>query len=75
LNWTSQTRHACEIRKSEFIYLHLDLKQMGVGGDNSWGATVHPEYTIPAKEYGYTIRFKPFTTAEGPEDKLLKKLY
>jgi beta-galactosidase len=75
LNWTPQTRHACEVRKSEFIYLHLDLKQMGVGGDNSWGAIVHPEYTIPVKEYGYTIRFKPFTTAEGPEDKLLKKLY
>ncbi len=75
LNWTPQTRHSCEVRKSIFIHLNLDYKQMGVGGDNSWGALVHPEYTVPAKEYSYTIRIKPFTTVEGPEDKVLKKLY
>jgi beta-galactosidase len=48
---------------------------MGVGGDNSWGAMVHPQYTIPCKDYSYTIRFKPFITVEGSEDKVLKKMY
>ena len=75
LNWSPQTRHACEVNKSSFITLHLDLKQMGVGGDNSWGAPVHPEYTIPAKEYNYAFRIKPFNLKEGPEDKILKNLY
>jgi beta-galactosidase len=75
LNWSPQTRHACEVRKSRYITLHLDYKQMGVGGDNSWGATVHPEYTIPAKEYSYIIRIKPFSLSEGQEEKILKSLY
>ncbi len=75
LNWSPQTRHACEVRKNDFITLHIDLKQMGVGGDNSWGAKVHPEYTLPAKEYNYTFRLKPFNTAEGPEEKVIKKIY
>jgi beta-galactosidase len=48
---------------------------MGVGGDNSWGALVHPAYTIPVKEYIYIFRIKPFSTSEGTEDKLLKSLY
>jgi beta-galactosidase len=32
---------------------------MGVGGDDSWGTRVHPEYTLPAKAYAYTFRLKP----------------
>mgnify|MGYP001822288971 CR=1 FL=1 len=27
------------------VTLNLDLQQMGVGGDTSWGARTHPEYT------------------------------
>ncbi len=75
LNWSPRTRHACEVRKSNYITLHLDYKQMGVGGDNSWGAPVHPEYAIPAKEYSYIIRFKPFSRNEGQEEKLLQNMY
>jgi beta-galactosidase len=29
---------------------------MGVGGDDSWGAHVHPEFTLPA-DRTYTNRF------------------
>ena len=75
LTWNAQARHACEVRKSNVITLHLDLVQMGVGGDNSWGARVHPEYTIPVKEYSYSFRFKPFSLKEGSEDKLVEKMY
>ena len=33
---------------------------MGVGGDDSWGAPVHEEYTLPpGKKYGYSFRIKP----------------
>jgi len=28
------------------ITVCLDALQMGVGGDNSWGAPTHPEYCI-----------------------------
>jgi len=75
LNWSPQTRHACDVRKSGFITLHIDYAQMGVGGDNSWGAPVHTEYTIPAKEYSYKFCIKPFMLKEGAVDKILQKLY
>lgn len=75
LEQAPKMRHACEVRKSNIITLHVDLVQMGVGGDNSWGALVHPEYTIPVKEYTYTYKIKPFTSMEGNEDKILKSIY
>jgi beta-galactosidase len=31
---------------------------MGVGGDNTWGAMVHPEYTITPKEWSYSFTIK-----------------
>lgn len=37
------------------ITVNIDLKQMGVGGDNSWNheARPHPEFRIPADSYNY----------------------
>jgi beta-galactosidase len=33
---------------------------MGVGGDNSWGAAVHPEFRIPSgRTYQWTFRMQP----------------
>jgi beta-galactosidase len=32
---------------------------MGVGGDDSWGARTHPEYTLPAKQYQYEFVIEP----------------
>ncbi|MDE6167562.1 MAG: hypothetical protein K2G28_03800, partial [Acetatifactor sp.] len=35
------------------------LAQMGVGGDDSWGARVHEEYLLPAdRKLEFTFRFK-----------------
>ena len=31
-------RKPVDVPKRDFISLNIDLKQMGVGGDNSWGA-------------------------------------
>jgi beta-galactosidase len=40
--------------------LHIDHRQMGVGGDDSWSPRVHPEYrlTLPAYEYSFTIQVR-----------------
>ncbi len=40
--------------------LDLDYAQMGLGGDTSWGARVHPEYSLPAGPYAYRVRLVPF---------------
>ncbi|MDD2204709.1 MAG: glycoside hydrolase family 2 TIM barrel-domain containing protein [Bacteroidales bacterium] len=50
-------KHGGSIEKQPLIWVNIDHRQMGVGGDNTWGAQVHPEYTItPHKwSYGFTI--------------------
>ena len=41
-------RHPDELPVPAYTYLDIALRRKGVGGDNSWGAPVHPEYRIPS---------------------------
>ncbi len=41
-----KNRHTIDLVRRDFVTVHLDLRQMGVGGDNSWGAVPHREYTL-----------------------------
>ncbi|MBE6578947.1 MAG: DUF4981 domain-containing protein [Ruminococcaceae bacterium] len=43
-------RHIHELPDSRYTWVRLAAKQMGVGGDDSWGAPVHKEFRIPASE-------------------------
>ncbi len=56
-----QAKHINELPRRDFITVNLDYKQMGVGGDDSWGARTHPEYMLPAKPYTYRFRLKPYS--------------
>ncbi len=49
-------RHISDVKERNLVSLNLDYKQMGVGGDNSWGARTHAEYTLKEKEYNYSFR-------------------
>ncbi|MCX7987782.1 MAG: DUF4981 domain-containing protein [Bacteroidales bacterium] len=69
------SRHACEVSPTDYIVFNVDLFQMGVGGDNSWGALVHPQYTYPAKEYSYIFRLMPFKSTDGNEKSILSRMY
>ena len=60
-------KHAFELPHRDFISLNLDLKQQGVGGDNSWGAWPHDEFMIPVQQYTYSFRLRPFSRGEDPE--------
>lgn len=53
--------HTKDLKARDFVNLNVDLGQMGVGGDNSWGARVHPEYRLLEKKYEYTFRIRPIT--------------
>ncbi len=59
-------KHAFQLPRRDYIMLNLDLKQQGVGGDNSWGAWPHPEFLIPCQEYSYSFRLRPFAVREDP---------
>jgi beta-galactosidase len=37
----------------------VDYGQMGVGGDDSWGAPTHAEFMLPAAGYSYKFRLEP----------------
>lgn len=59
-------RHPHEVEKRPFTCVTLDLAQMGVGGDDSWGARVHPQYTVPVRPYAYSFLIKPIRAGEDP---------
>ncbi|UCC97929.1 MAG: DUF4981 domain-containing protein [Phycisphaerales bacterium] len=57
--------HIHELPQRDIITVNLDYKQMGVGGDDSWGARTHPEYTLPARAYRYSFRLVPYAPSLG----------
>jgi beta-galactosidase len=51
--------HTIDIKPRDFVNLNVDLGQMGVGGDNSWGALIHPQYRLLDTKYEYSFRIRP----------------
>ncbi|MDE6064001.1 MAG: beta-galactosidase, partial [Lachnospiraceae bacterium] len=41
-----QAKHAYELPEVHYTVVRVSSEQMGVGGDDSWGARTHPEYLI-----------------------------
>ena len=60
------SKHPPDIQRRDLVCLTLDHAQMGVGGDDSWGARVHPQYTLPAKDYSFTLTFRPLKPGDDP---------
>jgi len=58
-------KHIHDLARRNTITVNLDYKQMGVGGDDSWGARTHPEYTLPPKRYSYRFLLRPYTPGMG----------
>jgi beta-galactosidase len=52
-------KHTCDLVPADFYEVMIDLKQMGVGGDDSWGARPHSQYQIPAGKYTFSFRMRP----------------
>ena len=63
------SKHPPDVQRRDFICLTLDAAQMGVGGDDSWGARVHPQYTLPAKDYSFTFILRPLGPGDDPAAK------
>ncbi len=52
-----EARHREELPKAYYTFVKIMAKQMGVGGDDSWGAPVHEQYRIPGNEK-ITLNFR-----------------
>ena len=54
LPWTphelESAAHAHELPPIHYTVVRAAMQQMGVGGDDSWGARTHPEYLLPAEQ-------------------------
>ncbi|MBC8190951.1 MAG: DUF4981 domain-containing protein [Candidatus Marinimicrobia bacterium] len=48
------------VKPGSIVTWNIDLQQMGVGGDNSWGARPHDAYTLQAQDYSFNFRLQPF---------------
>ena len=57
-------RHLWEVARRDFVALNLDYRQMGVGGDDGWGARPHNEYQIRCEPAHYTFLLRALTSED-----------
>ena len=51
--------HPFELPKVHYTVVRASMQQMGVGGDDSWGAKTHPEYLLDVsqkKEFKFSFK-------------------
>ncbi|MBC8052205.1 MAG: DUF4981 domain-containing protein [Sphingobacteriaceae bacterium] len=51
-------QHPTDIKPRNDVFLNVDLRQRGVGGDTSWGALPHQQYRLLDKIYSYSYVMK-----------------
>jgi beta-galactosidase len=56
-----QQRHAADLRPRALTVLSVDLKQMGVGGIDSWWAWPLAAYRLPYQNYSFSFIIRPVT--------------
>lgn len=62
-------RHTTDVVPRDLTSINIDYKQMGVGGDDSWGAWTHDQYRLKEKAYNYSFRICPLKPGEKPVEK------
>jgi beta-galactosidase len=61
-----QAGHHHQMSPRAEAYLNLDWRQMGLGGDDSWGALPLEKYRIKATPLSYRFRLRPIAVTESP---------
>lgn len=64
-----ERRHGGSIMKKDMVWLNIDHRLMGVGGDTTWGAKVHPQYTITPQEWNYSFTLQPLSAQDDAAEK------
>ena len=54
----ADTRYQYQLQAEDGLFLHLDGFHMGIGGDDSWSPSVHPDYQLGAGTYRYQVTLK-----------------
>ena len=60
-------KHTNKLQAAGYITLNIDLKQMGVGGNDSWSPVAAPleQYQLPATNYQYAFYLLPFNSKKS----------
>ena len=70
-HYSIETMEACEysfqMERSGDIFLNVDHKQLGVAGNNSWGATALEAYQLREKRATYSYRIRPISKNDTAE--------
>jgi beta-galactosidase len=70
-----KAKHINELPSRKTITVNIDYEQTGIGGDNSWGAPPHKQYTLPAdKPCQWRVRLKPVKNINKAEDIICQQL-
>jgi beta-galactosidase len=67
-------RHTTDVKPRDLTSVNIDFKQMGVGGDNSWGARTHDQYRLTGTEYKYSFRMKALKPGDTPQQIAKQKI-
>ena len=64
VNKDKNPKHINDIKPQNLVELHIDYRQMGVAGDDSWGAMPHEQYLIKpgTQEYKYSFTIVPLSS-------------
>ncbi len=65
--------HVSDIKPRDLVSLDIDLGQMGVGGDDSWGKRALQEYTLNKQSYRYGFTLIPYANEKGTLDALVQR--
>jgi len=58
-DFDGRVRHTFDVPFQDVVEICIDLHQMGVGGDNSWGALPHDQYRLTETTYSYGFIIRP----------------
>lgn len=70
-----ERRHGGSVQKQDLVWVNIDYLQMGIAGDNTWGAQTHPEYTITPENHSYGFRIVPLKSQSDNLVEISKQNY
>jgi beta-galactosidase len=65
--------HVNDVVPRDIVSLNIDLGQMGVGGDDSWGKRTLSKYSLTDTQYSYGFSLFPYAPEPGRLDHLVER--
>jgi beta-galactosidase len=68
-------RHVSDVKPRDLVSLDLDHRQMGVGGNDSWGQQTLERYRLMEPGYRYSFRLRPFDADAEDAAELARQVF